>query len=1122
MGNPGNSYPAPTLPLNGTEQFTLYQQQGGVVKTTTATVQQAFAPAFSLLSGDVTVNLALKATVIGINGTPLGETTPTSGNVLLANGTSFLSEPISGDATISGTGALTVGKINGNPLGSTALTSGAILQSNGSAWVSQVISGDVTFAASGVTTVKANQAGGFPRLDSGNNFTAQNVIGNTVSANLDVIQTHANLVAYTPPSPQSFVNNQRIHRAYYAIPTDQGGLDFLWNSTSTAQPDPGLTVCPVSKQTAVSGEAHGTGAGPAATITTNAVTALMGFVILTSSTTGVANGQLISGTGIPQGTTVASFVANTSITLSQAVVLEVSSGATLECFVPTTFTLSNMSSTKGGIPESVSIAAGLSANIIDDGAGNLLLSGVPIGTISLPTGACVINYLITSGQAITAAYSYASGTGRWLGQNSGLINAAHFGARVNVDSTAAILAALNYAKASLNGSSTISSQVVLNSNALGEFYLTSYTVTVPFGVAFSSQSTLAQANIAFTSSAWQPDLYPAIASPISVTGIKVQGANGIWATSSLATLATNGAINLTLLGDLSLYTTIPPYSAFAPGPVGIASAQTMGGTGSPILTNCATSALKIGLLLDSDNGHAISSDSSWNGAFGVFCNVNTANYEFFRGSITGALAGVLLGDASQDGGTSGFGGQSIFDMTEFDGMPYGFLQVHNAATTASGIGILSTVFINTGIEQIGEAFVRLLPNASFGAEFINVNPPGNPDTFSSEFSLPSEFTMSNGHGTFWAWCGFINGFKWNSLAFGFNSSSGIGWGFSAVSGVLQGNIITQGYLPGNTNNYQNSFSAPMEPHDYSFFGDIGVGLCIVNSSGTLLTNAQLGTRYPSFLHSASRLPEATKDILLYKRGLALDGNLVTPPETAANWIGLTSGNVVTVASYATTVADVSGFPAATTMPPAMVLEVGSNPNVIQINTGTATSFFAELPFISEVIAHPTNVGYRFWAFAPNSATITSRLSVSSANTMYSQNIGLSEASGWVPVWGLGSNSFQNTASGTDSYLDFQIFSGTLGVDEAVFLVGVMCHVNDSCGYNNYPGPNSIAPIGVSQYVNTALPAAANFALGAATFCTNGRNTGEAASAGTGCPVFVKSVSGTNTWCAVWSGVAVTS
>lgn len=43
----GNSYPAPQLPLNGTEQFTLYQQQGAIVVTCTATISQIFEGSFS-------------------------------------------------------------------------------------------------------------------------------------------------------------------------------------------------------------------------------------------------------------------------------------------------------------------------------------------------------------------------------------------------------------------------------------------------------------------------------------------------------------------------------------------------------------------------------------------------------------------------------------------------------------------------------------------------------------------------------------------------------------------------------------------------------------------------------------------------------------------------------------------------------------------------------------------------------------------------------------------------------------------------------------------------------------------------------------------------------------------
>ena len=55
-----------------------------------------------------------------------------------------------------------------------------------------------------------------------------------------------------------------------------------------------------------------------------------------------------------------------------------------------------------------------------------------------------------------------------------------------------------------------------------------------------------------------------------------------------------------------------------------------------------------------------------------------------------------------------------------------------------------------------------------------------------------------------------------------------------------------------------------------------------------------------------------------------------------------------------------------------------------------------------------------------------------------------------------------------------------------------------------------------SYAVASLPATAT--TGQMAYATNGRNTGEGAGAGTGCPVFWKGAS----WCAIWSGVTVTS
>lgn len=63
---------------------------------------------------------------------------------------------------------------------------------------------------------------------------------------------------------------------------------------------------------------------------------------------------------------------------------------------------------------------------------------------------------------------------------------------------------------------------------------------------------------------------------------------------------------------------------------------------------------------------------------------------------------------------------------------------------------------------------------------------------------------------------------------------------------------------------------------------------------------------------------------------------------------------------------------------------------------------------------------------------------------------------------------------------------------------------------------------IGTYTVAGLPAASGYALGTFAFASNGRNTGEGGGSGTGTPVFVKNISSVHTWCAIWSGVAVTS
>lgn len=68
--------------------------------------------------------------------------------------------------------------------------------------------------------------------------------------------------------------------------------------------------------------------------------------------------------------------------------------------------------------------------------------------------------------------------------------------------------------------------------------------------------------------------------------------------------------------------------------------------------------------------------------------------------------------------------------------------------------------------------------------------------------------------------------------------------------------------------------------------------------------------------------------------------------------------------------------------------------------------------------------------------------------------------------------------------------------------------------------NSSRPAQFAVYTVALLPTPT--AIGQVAFASNGRNTGEGAAAGTGCLVQIQVKSAILTWCAVWSGVAVTA
>jgi hypothetical protein len=77
---------------------------------------------------------------------------------------------------------------------------------------------------------------------------------------------------------------------------------------------------------------------------------------------------------------------------------------------------------------------------------------------------------------------------------------------------------------------------------------------------------------------------------------------------------------------------------------------------------------------------------------------------------------------------------------------------------------------------------------------------------------------------------------------------------------------------------------------------------------------------------------------------------------------------------------------------------------------------------------------------------------------------------------------------------------------------------------NAIGPHALStPVQLAGYTAANLPAITLSSVGSLAFCTNAlANTVETTGNGTGTTVQVQNKAGTATWCAVWSGVLVTT
>ncbi|MBT2764467.1 glycoside hydrolase family 55 protein [Paenibacillus sp. ISL-20] len=201
------------------------------------------------------------------------------------------------------------------------------------------------------------------------------------------------------------------------------------------------------------------------------------------------------------------------------------------------------------------------------------------------------------------------------------------------------------------------------------------------------------------------------------------------------------------------------YSMFAVGTAAIEVA----GKATPIFRNVRTSGVKVGQLLNSTNGHVYSYDCTWNGLIGVYCRINSGDYFYQGGGVSGAFCGIMLGTLLNAGHRGGF--DAHFHRTHLGFSPYAIYQCIDSGldeyNQASSVRGLSGIYTSAQFEQCGEAAIKLLTKSAtsnlrmFGFGFSWSVPTYSGNLGNWEFPLPDELKVPGEKQQYAAWFGTI-------------------------------------------------------------------------------------------------------------------------------------------------------------------------------------------------------------------------------------------------------------------------------------------------------------------------------------------------------------------------------
>lgn len=535
------------------------------------------------------------------------------------------------------------------------------------------------------------------------------------------------------------------------------------------------------------------------------------------------------------------------------------------------------------------------------------------------------------------------------------------------------------------------------------------------------------------------------------------GSGSTWTISISQTVSTPIAITSTNL---------PNYNAIKAGTA--AWSLKAGST----LRYCRTISAKVGFLFSSNSGHIYLDECAGNALVSIYNPTNSGDYRAHWCDFTGPLlASILTGSQGIDINLEG---------THIGFSPFGILQLNNTGNATNSGDI---EFVLGSLEAFGEALCQFPPTSAVRLDFVGTSGV----SFDAPLNLPTSLVPVPRTYTFQI----------------------LGELF-----YLQGPEVFNAFYPGNLTPVLGA----------AYIGSVNVGGA---------SNIDLDLFSGHFTLNNSNFPNAsifdpTSSLGRYDRffqrrseklmltSLAHQGNLLINPEIVSNWTAGSAGSTVTINPLATLL---TGALAGFTVPRRVYEEAGPNPNVIVIqNTGGVNNPSMLLAVNS---LQPVNVNraisFSAWAaISPTGGTFSIPV-VSTTGAFYGGTF-TSTANAFVPTMWMGTTL---AAAGKTALARINP-AGTATAD-VIYLIAPMLCYDDIAPYSVAAGPTLQAPLSFSagaQYTVAMLPSASWFSNGAMAFATNGRNTGEAPGAGTGCPVFVKLIGGVNTWCGVWSGIAV--